>query len=125
MIALVIALAGGVGAALRAWVDAAFPHGPEHRVPVGTVVINLSGSLAIGLIVGAGAGFAPGPWQQVLTIGFLGGYTTFSTAAVQTAQMILAREWPQALIYGGGLVIGASAFAALGLWAGSGLAGAL
>lgn len=119
MIALYVALAGGVGAAARAWIDGAVTaRVGGHRLPWGTALINLSGSLLIGLIAGFGVSFVPEAWQEILTVGFLGGYTTFSTAAVQTAEMFLERRWRAGLGYGLGLLIAAAVCAGLGLWLG-------
>lgn len=117
MIAIVVALAGGVGAAVRAWVDGAVA--ARRRGVWGIAVVNLSGSLLIGLVAGAGAALVPHPWQTIIAAGFLGGYTTFSTAAVQTAEMLLERRWIAALGYGVGLLLGAAACAAAGMWAGA------
>lgn len=123
MMALSVALAGGVGAAARAWIDGVVASRAEgHRLPWGTVVINLSGSLLIGFIAGIGASFFSEEWREILSAGFLGGYTTFSTAAVQTAEMLLERRWRAALGYGLGLLIAAAAFAGTGLWLGRALA---
>ncbi|GMQ94317.1 MAG: hypothetical protein BMS9Abin12_1805 [Acidimicrobiia bacterium] len=78
MTALLIAIGGGVGAVARWGVATAIPksHG---GFPVGITVVNVVGSFALGLIVGSVAGgqilFATEP----LTIGLLGGFTTFST----------------------------------------------
>jgi len=122
MIAVYVALAGGVGAAARAWIDGSVTaRVGGRRLPWGTALINLSGSLLIGLIAGLGISFVPEAWQQILTAGFLGGYTTFSTAAVQTAEMFLERRWRAGIGYGLGLLIAAAACAGLGLWLGRAL----
>src|SRR5699024_11615743 len=92
-----------------------------HRIPSGTALINLSGSLLIGLIAGVGVSFVSEAWQEVLTAGFLGGYTTFSTAAVQTAEMFLERRWRAGLGFGLGLLIAAEECVGVGVWLGRGL----
>lgn len=91
---------------------AAEPEGPA--LPVGTVVVNLSGSFLLGVLVGlVAAGALPPAVQLIAGVGFLGGYTTFSTASFQTVQLL--REGR----------IGASALIGLGqLLAGVALAGA-
>lgn len=88
------------------------PEGPA--LPVGTVVVNLSGSFLLGVLVGlVAAGALPPAVQLIAGVGFLGGYTTFSTASFQTVQLL--REGR----------IGASALIGLGqLLAGVALAGA-
>ena len=116
---VVVALAGGVGAVARFALDAAM----RARLgggPWGTVAINLSGSLLLGLLVGvAGAGVLPGEWLAALGTGFLGGYTTFSAASFETVRMLQQRRWSAALLVGLGQLIAATALAALGLWLGA------
>lgn len=106
---LLIAVAGGVGSALRYLVDTAIQariDGPGSY-PVGTTVINLTGSLLLGLFTGYAAGHAPGaPWLTVLGTGLLGGYTTFSTASVETVRLLLRRRYAAALLNGLGLLAG-------------------
>ncbi|HSN44378.1 MAG TPA: fluoride efflux transporter CrcB [Propionibacteriaceae bacterium] len=92
MSALVVALAGGLGAVARFLVDAAIGRRVARPgLPLGTLVINVTGSLLLGLITGwwSVAGGDP-TLRLVLGTGFLGGYTTFSTASVEAAR--LARE---------------------------------
>lgn len=73
MSALLFALGGGLGAVAR---DAAGRVVPGHAVWA-TLAVNVLGSLALGLVV---ATLHPSP----LLLGFCGGFTTFSTFAVQT-----------------------------------------
>lgn len=88
---LVMALAGGLGAACRFALDGAVQARSRSAVPVGTLVVNVSGSLALGLLTGwLSATGTGGPWGLVLGTGFLGGYTTFSTAMVEAARLVLA-----------------------------------
>lgn len=86
-LALAVSLAGGLGATTRHAVDALMrrSRAGESRA---TFVVNVSGSFALGLTVGL-AGRQPwmnGTALDVLGIGFLGGYTTFSTAMLQAVQ---------------------------------------
>jgi len=88
-----IALAGGAGAVLRLLVDAGVARLVPVRVPVATTLINVTGSFALGLLLGA-ASTRPG-WDvacAVLGTGFLGGYTTFSTAMVEVVTVAERRE---------------------------------
>ncbi|GAB3603122.1 fluoride efflux transporter FluC [Microbacterium aureliae] len=80
---VLIAVAGGAGAGLRYVVDrlAARPGGDFPR---GILIVNISGSLALGLLAGLGTGVLPPDLSAVLGAGLLGGYTTFSTLAVDT-----------------------------------------
>ena len=54
------------------------------------------------------------PWQLVVGTGLLGGYTTFSTASVETVQLLDERRWRAALVNGFGVLIIATLAAGLG-----------
>ena len=111
-----IALAGGVGAAARLVLDGAARALIPVRWPVGTLLINVSGSLLLGVVTGlALAGALDETWRLVLGTGVLGGFTTFSTASVEAARMLLERRWGAGLSYGLGMWAAALAAAALGL----------
>ncbi|WP_035833505.1 fluoride efflux transporter FluC [Jonesia quinghaiensis] len=82
---LAIAVAGGVGAAVRFIIDGIVAtHRPPGALPLGTFLINVVGAFALGLVVntvGAWAG-----WENLTLVvgtGLLGGFTTFSTASVE------------------------------------------
>jgi CrcB protein len=88
--------------------------------PVGTTLINVSGSLLLGLVLGATVGrLLPETVQLVVGTGFLGGYTTFSTAAVETVVLAQRRRWAAAVCNGLGMLVLAVAAAALGWWIGA------
>ncbi len=73
--ALLVALGGGAGAALRFTAG----HALDRRFPTGTLLVNAVGSALLGLLVGAGAG---GGVAALLGAGFCGGLTTYSAFAV-------------------------------------------
>ena len=117
---LVVALAGGVGAVARFLLDGVIRARVGTRMPWGTLAINLSGSLLLGLVVGlAGGGVLPGEWQWALGIGFLGGYTTFSTASFETVRLLQERRIGAGLAHALLQLVAATALAGLGLWLGS------
>ena len=124
MTVLWVALAGGLGAMARLVLDGIVRE--RWRVAwLGTLVVNLTGSLVLGLVAGLGAGaLLPPGLRLVLGTGFLGGYTTFSAASVETVRLAGQRRWAAAVAYGLGTALAAVALAALGLGAGLGLAGA-
>ncbi|WP_298454992.1 CrcB family protein [uncultured Cellulomonas sp.] len=108
---LAVALAGGLGAATRFVVDGAL----RRRFSlVATLLINVTGSLLLGLL--AGLALAHGwasPWSTLAGTGFLGGYTTFSTAGTETVRLLQARRYTAAaLTWVGMLVLGVGACAA-------------
>lgn len=117
-----LALAGGLGAAARFVLDGAIRGRLRRRYPIGTTVINLSGSFLLGLVTGlAMAHMLPVEWRMILGTGFLGGYTTFSTASFETVRLALERRWGAALLNGFGMMLGALLAAAAGLWLGGSL----
>ncbi|KAA9106431.1 fluoride efflux transporter FluC [Microbacterium rhizomatis] len=78
---LLVAVAGGVGAGLRYLVDAGVTAIARGRFPWGILVVNISGSFALGVVTGA---VPASDLTWILGTGLLGGYTTFSTVAVET-----------------------------------------
>lgn len=112
-----IALAGGLGAALRFWFDAIISARLRTPFPYATAVINVSGSFALGLLAGASAcTLVPESIALIVGTGFLGGYTTFSSASVETVRLAQQGRWLLALINGIGMLLLAVAAAALGWW---------
>jgi CrcB protein len=119
-VVLSAALAGGAGAAARFSLDGWITRVSRFRIPVGTVVINVSGSFALGMVAAlAASGLLPAPAQTIVGSGFLAGYTTFSTASTQTSDLILGDHPADAAAYGGGMFAGSLAAAAAGMWCGS------
>lgn len=103
MTALLVALAGGLGAATRFVVDGVV----RRRFPLlPTLVVNVSGSLALGLLAGlALRGAVPGAVLTVLGTGFLGGYTTFGTASAETVRHVAERRWAAAILGSVGMLV--------------------
>ena len=83
MLFLATATMGGVGAGLRYIVDVLVMHGRRGAFPLGILVVNVTGSFALGLLTGL-APILGGEWVTVLGVGMLGGYTTFSTVSTET-----------------------------------------
>lgn len=79
MLYLSVAVAGFLGTALRYGLGLAFPNGTGF--PTTTLLINVTGSLALGLLTGYWSRSpARAPWlRTALGTGFLGSYTTFSS----------------------------------------------
>jgi CrcB protein len=112
---VLIALAGGVGAALRFGVDGAVRSAVGARWPWGTALINVSGSLLLGLLTGLGTRGLPSDVVTVLGTGLLGGWTTFSTASVETVRLLQQGRTAASLGYGLGVLVLSIAAALLGL----------
>jgi CrcB protein len=81
VIALWIAAGGAVGTLARYGLAGVIN---QSSHPWGTVTVNLVGSLGLGLLVGIWEGGPPTEHQLAITIGVLGGFTTFSTFALDT-----------------------------------------
>jgi CrcB protein len=117
---LALAVAGGLGAAARLVLDGLVRSRIESGFPVGTALVNVTGSLLLGFVTGlALTKVLPPEWHAILGTGFLGGYTTFSTASFETVRLIQNRRPGAALASSLGMLVGCAAAAALGLWAGS------
>lgn len=110
---IAIALAGGAGAAARLIVDGLIRARAGHRLPWGTLTINVLGSFALGWLVGDDASRE---WLAVAGTGFLGGFTTFSAASFETARLALDRRWPAAAGYGAGSLAASVSAASLGYY---------
>lgn len=115
-----VAVAGGLGAASRLLLDGLIRARTRGSgLPWGTIAINLSGSLLLGVLLGLAAGLWVSPeWMQILGVGFLGGYTTFSTASFETVRLLQERRRGAALFNGIGVLVAAAAAAGLGYWLG-------
>lgn len=86
---LLVAAGGAIGAVLRyllgAWIQGRL--GPDF--PWGTFIVNVSGSLLIGVVLGlVDRGALSGEARLFLAVGILGGYTTFSTFSYETLQLL-------------------------------------
>ncbi|AZS39270.1 MULTISPECIES: fluoride efflux transporter FluC [Microbacterium] len=108
------ALAGGVGAVLRYLVDLGVARFAGRRFPWGILLVNLTGSFALGLVTTAlpDAAF-------ILGAGLLGGYTTFSTAMLDTVALWRDGERPASAFNAIGMLLLGLLAAGLGLALGS------
>ena len=118
MLTLLVALAAGVGSVARYVVDVSVQQRLRGAFPVGTLAVNLSGSLLAGLLAGLALHHGlSGHASAVLAVGFAGGYTTFSTLVWESLALseVGARGEAAANIVGS-LALGlAAAAAGLGL----------
>lgn len=116
---LAMAAAGGVGAASRLLVDGLVRSRVRIGYPLGTTIINVSGSFLLGVASGMALGLVLSPeWKTILGTGLMGGFTTFSTASFETVRLIQERRFGAALANGVGMLAVSIAFACLGLWVG-------
>jgi CrcB protein len=116
VILLAVALAGGLGAAARFLLDGVIRARVGSGFPLGTMVVNVTGSFALGLLTGLGLIHAvPDQLRLIAGTGFLGGYTTFSTASVETVRLVQEHRTTAALLQGLGTLLLTAAAAAAGL----------
>lgn len=120
---LAVVVAGGAGAVVRMLLGLAIPPLGTAGLPLATMVINVSGSLLLGLATGLAAEhLLPVEWRLVISTGFLGGYTTFSTASTDATRLLQTDHKPLAVLYAGGMLLLSVAGAGLGLWIGHSVA---
>lgn len=116
MIVLGVAVAGALGAVLRFAVDHTLQRRTHSDFPLGTLVVNTTGSFVLGLLVGTADHHGLSTeWVTVLGTGLIGAYTTFSTFTFDTVRLLENAEWvPGAANVAASVVFGLGA-AALGL----------
>lgn len=114
LLVLAVAGGGGAGAALRFLLDGLINAGRQFRLPAGTLIINVSGSLVLGFIVGAAAHLGALP-VAILGTGVMGGYTTFSTASFETVRLARNGRINAAAVNGLGMLVVAVAAAIGGI----------
>lgn len=106
----------GVGArmALSGWIANLF----GQTFPWGTLIVNVSGCVIIGMVAGLtgpdGAWMASPLWRQVIMIGMLGGFTTYSSFSLQTIELLAEGE----ILYAAANIIGTLVLCLVGTWGG-------
>lgn len=107
-----VLVAGAAGAVCRYLVDTAVTARTRGVYPWGTLVVNLTGSMLLGVVAGVVAGRGvPGAVGVVAGTGFCGAYTTFSTLAYETVRLAEEGAWRLALVNLATLVPGGAATA--------------
>lgn len=113
---LMVGLGGCLGSIVRFWVGSYVGSKMGIRFPYGTLLINITGSFAIGLILtllGLKTHWNPN-WRYLIPIGFLGGYTTFSSFEYETLRTIQDGQIGLGILY-----VGLSVFVGfLAVWGG-------
>ena len=98
---LIVFLGGGLGAALRHGMNVNIARLLGTGFPYATLLINITGSLVMGLVAAyfAFKGDASQHWRLFLTTGILGGYTTFSAFSLDAALLYERGELGAAALY--------------------------
>ena len=119
---LYVALGGAVGAVLRYQIGRAVTHlaGPGAGFPWATLVVNVSGSLAMGVLLGWLAKSSPTPQtgeslRLFVGVGLLGGFTTFSAFSAEMVTLVHRGMLLQGAAYGATSVIAGMAAFLIGL----------
>ncbi|MGC2171817.1 MAG: fluoride efflux transporter CrcB [Candidatus Sulfotelmatobacter sp.] len=113
---VMVGVGGCLGSILRFWLGSYVGSRMGTRFPYGTFVINVTGSFLIGLILAlltAKTHWSQN-WRYLIPIGFLGGYTTFSSFEYETLRTIQDGQIALGLLYVGASV----AVGFIGVWGG-------
>ncbi len=113
---VLVFIGGGLGSTLRHTINVLCARFLGTAFPWHTFIINISGSIVMGLIAGylVSRGEAAQPWRLFLMTGILGGYTTFSAFSLDTALLYERGEIGLAALY----VVGSVVLSIAGLFAG-------
>lgn len=122
-ILLAVAGGGAAGSLARYVIGAAVQGRAGSGFPVGTLVVNITGSLLLGFLMRLllDSSLASPTVRLMLTTGFCGGYTTFSTFTYETARLIEDGEYERAGLYVALSLALSMAAMFVGLWAARGL----
>ncbi|MCZ7641846.1 MAG: fluoride efflux transporter CrcB [Pseudorhodoplanes sp.] len=113
---LIVFLGGGIGSAMRHGVNLAGSRWLGTAFPYSTLIVNIVGSLAVGLLAAyfAFKGEASQPWRLFFTTGVLGGFTTFSAFSLDVAALYERGDLVLAAAY----ILASVIFSLAGLFAG-------
>lgn len=102
-----IAVFGAIGTLARYGLQGVVQVRAGSTFPYGTLLINLTGCFFLGLIgqFALNRMVISPDWRMAITVGFFGGYTTFSSFGWETAKMLEDGEWLRATTYVGASVI--------------------
>ena len=114
-----VALGGAIGAGSRHLVGLAALRLVGQGFPFGTLFVNVTGSLLMGIVAGLLAQHSSGGGQALrlfVATGILGGYTTFSAFSLEAVGLWDRGEALQATLYVGGSMLLSLAALVIGLW---------
>ena len=100
---LLVGVGGCIGSILRFWLGGYIGEKMGTRFPYGTLVINVTGSFLIGFVFAlltAKTLWSPN-WRYLISIGLIGGYTTFSSFEYETLRTVQDGQLGLGLLYVG------------------------
>jgi len=98
---LMVGVGGCLGSILRFWLGSYIGNKMGSRFPYGTFVINITGSFLVGLVFAlltVKTQWSPN-WRYLIPIGFIGGYTTFSSFEYETLRTMQGGQIGLGLLY--------------------------
>jgi fluoride exporter len=115
---VVVFLGAGIGGTVRHAMNIWVARLAGTHFPMHTLVINITGSLVMGLVTAwfALKGGATGHLRLFLATGILGGYTTFSAFSLDAVLLWERQDYLLAALYVGGSVVGSLIGLVVGLW---------
>ena len=98
-----IAAGSAIGGVSRYLIGGAVQRAGGSGFPIGTLVVNLTGSFLLGLFLryAVDTPMLTPEWRAFLTVGFCGGYTTFSTFSYEAVALMEDGQWSWAAAYVG------------------------
>ncbi len=112
---LLIGLGGGMGSIFRFLVSHFTRKYWSSGFPMATFLVNVSGCLLIGLIIGLLLkSNTSNDLKMLLVVGFCGGYTTFSAFALENFQLIQAEKYMMSILY----ILGSVVMGIISVWLG-------
>lgn len=116
---LLVAIGGGIGAAMRLGVNGAVHRRVRPTYPVALTLINTIGAFLLGLVTGLLATHVlPEDLGLGLGVGLVGGFTAFSTTSFHSLRLLQDRRVWAAIANSFGMLAVAVVLAGLGLWLG-------
>ena len=118
-----IAVGSAIGRVSRYLIGGLIQRAAGSGFPVGTLIVNLTGSFLLGLFLryAVDTPTLTPEWRAFLTIGLCGGYTTFSTFSYEAVALLEDSQWSRAAAYVGLSLVLALAATVLGFAAARGV----